>query len=213
MKFALLVLLIVSLFGANAAEADMKSPNEKATLNTALPSVMLIDSYGKTVSLKEIIGGKVLIISLIYTKCQTACLLITDSVLSVVDKVEGQGENYNVLTLTFDPNDDQKQLEEFRHIWRLDKKRGWTVARGEKSEVDTLLKALDFHYALDGETGEFLHPNMLIVITPKGKISKYIYGVNYDENNLKASILAAKRRAHHLVSLRVCSFGAIVMIL
>ncbi len=198
MKTLLLLLLFVSLYGAGVSEADMKSPNQKVTLNTTLPDVKLLDSYGKTVSIKEIIGGKVLIISPIYTRCQTACLLITDSVMSVVDKVEGLGVNYNVLTLTFDPDDDQKQMEKFRNTWQLDNKPGWTVAGGGKGEVEKLLKALDFQYTLDGETGEFLHPNLLIVITPMGKISKYIYGVNYDEKNVRLSILAAKKEGSSL---------------
>lgn len=189
----LLLTLFLVVFSVVAASAELTMPNEKKTLGKSLPDVRLIDSNGRGLPLKEIIGGKPLILSLIYTKCTTTCLLITDSITDVVGKLGGLGDKYNVLTLSFDPADiNPKRLDEFRRTWRLDRE-GWIVAGGEKEEVDKLLKAIDFGYIFDKATGEFLHPNLLVILTPDGRVSRYFYGVTYNDKDVKLSLLEAKK--------------------
>jgi protein SCO1/2 len=175
-----------------AAAEKLASPNEKETLGKAVPDVKLFDSYGRERTLKDITGGKPLILSIIYTRCETACIVITDSLTAAVEKVGDIGKNYNVLTLSFDPSDTPETLAKFRTKWGLNAD-GWVVAGGRDSELKRFLAAIGFSYRLDKETGEFIHPNLLVILTPDGRISRYIYGVNYDDNNLKLSLLAAKR--------------------
>ncbi|MEO5359540.1 MAG: SCO family protein [Nitrospirota bacterium] len=170
----------------------LTSPNEKETLGKAVPNVRLFDSYGKERTMMEIVGGKPLIISIIYTRCETACIVITDALTSVVEKMGDIGKNYNVLSLSFDPSDTPEMLAKFRTTWGLNAT-GWIVASGQDSELKRLLSAIGFSYKLDKGTGEFIHPNLLVILTPDGRISRYIYGVNYDDKNLKLTLLDAKR--------------------
>jgi len=167
-------------------------PEERKSVGKRLPDVRLIDADGRSLSLIEIVDGKPLVISLIYTRCTTACLLITDSLIDVVDKIGGLGEKYNVLTLSFDPADTPERLREYRDRFGL-KRKGWIVAGGDKAEVERLLKAIDFQYILDKATGEFIHPNLLLVLTPDGRVSRYIYGVSYKERDLRLSLINAKK--------------------
>ncbi|KJU81996.1 SCO1/SenC/PrrC family protein [Candidatus Magnetobacterium bavaricum] len=187
-----LLALIGTVAGAGGLSKKLSSPNEALTLGKSVPDVTLIDSYGKKRTMKDIIGNKPLVISLIYTRCETACLLITDSLKDTVEKVGDVGKNYNVLTLSFDHTDTPEKLAKFANTWHLDRP-GWTVATGQESELEKLLTAMDFSYRLDEETGEFIHPNLLVLLTPTGKISKYVYGVNYSDRDLKLSIIAAKK--------------------
>ncbi|MBF0606798.1 MAG: SCO family protein [Candidatus Magnetobacterium sp. LHC-1] len=196
MKTLLLSLALIALTGTVAVAAGtvkkLSSPNEALTLGKNVPNVTLIDSHGKQRTLMEIIGNKPLVISLIYIRCETACLLITDSLMGTVEKVGDLGKGYNVLTLSFDHTDTPEMLAKFATTWQLDRP-GWTVVTGEEKELEKLLKAIDFSYRLDEETGDFIHPNLLVLLTPTGKISKYIYGVNYNDRDLKLSIIAAKQ--------------------
>ncbi|GAB4422874.1 MAG: SCO family protein [Thermodesulfovibrionales bacterium] len=167
-------------------------PEERNTIGRPVPDVRLVGAGGRSLSLMEVIGGKPLILSLIYTRCQTTCLLITDSLIEVVDKMGGLGEKYSVLTLSFDPADTPESLEEFRRRYGLDRK-GWFVAGGSNGELKRLLNAIDFQYILDKATGEFIHPNLLVILTPDGRVSRYIYGVSYKERDLRLSLLNAKK--------------------
>lgn len=189
----LFLTLFLVVFSGVAASAELTMPNEKKTLGKNVPDVRLMGSDGSSFSLKERMRGKPLILSLIYTKCTTTCLLITDSISDVVGKIGGLGEKYNVLTLSFDPADiNPKRLDEFRKTWRLERE-GWIVAGGEKEEVDKLLTAIDFGYIFDKATGEFLHPNLLVILTPDGRVSRYFYGVTYNDKDLKLSLLEARK--------------------
>ncbi|MBF0345176.1 MAG: SCO family protein [Nitrospirae bacterium] len=191
--FLLSLLLFVSLFEIGLADTKkLTSPNEKMTLGKEVPDVILMDSYGKERSLKDVIGNKPLIISLIYTRCQTACLVITDSLNEAVEKIGNVGKDFNILTLSFDSTDTPEMLAKFRTMWGLEKP-GWVVANGREKELEKLLKAIDFSYRLDEETGEFIHPNLLVILSPAGKISKYIYGVNYNARDLRLSMIEAKK--------------------
>ncbi|MCG6551580.1 MAG: SCO family protein [Candidatus Magnetominusculus sp. LBB02] len=183
---------VVFVCGTCAGDDKLTSPNEKETLGKAVPNVKLFDSYGKDRTMSDIIGGKPLIMSIIYTRCETACIIITDGLTEVVKKMGDAGKDYNVLTLSFDPSDTPERLAKFRTQWGLDGP-GWVVASGEDADLKKLLSAIGFSYKLDKETGEFIHPNLLVILTPDGRISRYVYGVNYDDNNLKLSLLDAKR--------------------
>jgi len=180
------------LFFGLRASGENLMPEERSSLGKRVPDVRLIDADGRSLSLMDITEGKPLVLSLIYTRCTTACLLITDGLIDVVDKVGGLGEKYNVLTLSFDPADTTERLKGYRDRYGLVRK-GWFVAGGDRGEVERLLKAIDFQYILDKATGEFIHPNLLVILTPDGRVSRYIYGVSYRERDLRLSLINAKK--------------------
>lgn len=171
---------------------DLPLPEQKETVGKTLPNVELKDSSGKALTLKEIIKNKPLILSLIYARCISSCLLITDNLKDTVSRIGGLGEDFNVLTLSFDPSDTTERLNEFKEKWGLELK-GWFVAGGKEEELNKLLKAIDFQYSIDSSTGEFIHPNLLVIITPDGRISRYIYGVSYNDRDIKLSLINAKK--------------------
>jgi protein SCO1/2 len=199
--YAALVTAVFGTFAGFTASAEAfevpAMPNERLTLGKEVGDVRLVDSNGKEFSLRSYIDGKPLIISLIYTKCITACLLITDGFVDVVEKMGGLGADFKALTLSFDPDDTSERLSKYSQTWRLDRD-GWIVAGGDKNEVAKLLTSLDFHYVFDSASGEFMHPNYLVLLTPGGKVSKYIYGVSYDAKTLKLSLLEAKKESSSL---------------
>lgn len=198
--YAVLLLLSIghlSLLGAPASVhairlPDINMPDERATLGKYVPNIRLFDSKGTKFSLYELMDDKPLAVSFIYTRCVTACLVITDGLKDSVSKLEGLGEDFRVLSLSFDPRDMVHDLEKFRGIWELDGK-DWVVAAGDEDEVVKFLDAVQFEYEDDKITGELVHPNFIVILTPDGRISKYIYGVNPDLKNLKLSLLEAKR--------------------
>ncbi len=174
------------------APFEIKMPDEKRTLATDVPNVRLFDSQGRDFFLKDFIAEKPLVVSLIYTRCITTCLTITDNLKGVVPKIGGLGEDFNILTLSFDPRDTTHDLGKFRRQWKLNGT-SWKVASGDESELKKFLETIDFHYSFDNITGEIIHPNFLVLLTPGGKISKYLYGVLPRENNLKLGIIEAKQ--------------------
>lgn len=194
MRVRLILTLLILFFMSVPLvfSSDILLPDQKETVGKTIPDTKLYDYSGKSFTLREIIANKPLILSLIYTRCTTACLLIVDNLKDTVEKIGDPGEWFNVLILSFDSTDTPQMLDEFKKKWGIESK-GWFVAGGEEKELRKILQAIDFHYSLDTSTGEFIHPNLLVVLTPDGKISRYIFGVSYSERDLKLHLINAKK--------------------
>lgn len=190
---AILLFVFCLVVSGHAQETiELRMPDEKATLGKKLPEVKLFDAAGRQFSIKDIMDNKPLVISPIYTRCTTACFTITDSLREVVAKTGGLGKEFKVLSLSFDTRDKPEDLEKFQKQWALDGET-WVVASGEEGEIKKLLTALDFRYRYDKTTGEFLHPNLIVAITPDGRVSRYLNGVLPKERDLRLTVMEAKK--------------------
>lgn len=183
--FSLFLLLISLSFG------DVSLPDEGKTIGTYIPNITIETHEGKRLSLKEIAKGKVLVLNPIYTKCSSACPLMTEGLKRTI---KGLKEKVVVLSLTFDPGDDLEDLRSFKETHRLPE--NWYVARSR--EVDKLLSALDYRYRYEEGLKEYEHPNLYVVLTPSLRVSRYIYGVNPKLRDLELAVLEAKREVARL---------------
>jgi protein SCO1/2 len=68
---------------------------------------------------------------------------------------------------------------------------GWHFLTGPKESVEALTRAVGFRYVWDEATKQFAHPAGLLVLTPEGKISHYLFGVEYAPKDLRLSLVAA----------------------
>lgn len=165
-------------------------PNESRTLEKPLPDVMLVDSEGRSFNLYSL-KGKPLILSPIYTHCQSACPIITNSLLQVVYKVGKPGENFWVLSFSFDPKDTVEDLKRFKEAHSI-RDIGWIVATGaSKEDLFKLMDAIDFRFMTLQDSRDFIHPNLIVFISPDMKIKKYLYGVVFSEKDMKKAFLYA----------------------
>lgn len=166
-------------------------PDEKRTIGTYVPNIKLQDHEGKIYRLKDFIQGKVLIINPIYTKCSSACPVMTEGLKRNIGKLK---ERVNVISLSFDPSDDTSDLKRFKQSHGLPE--NWIVARSD--ELGDLLRAIDYKYRYDEKLREFEHPNLYVIITPSGKVSRYIYGISPKLRDLKLAVLEAKKEGAKL---------------
>ncbi len=182
------LLALLLLFSLSFSQSQIRLPDQSKTLGRVLPSVSFVDDSGKVVRLMDILDNKPLIVAPIYTRCETACPLIATGLKEAVKRMGGLGKDYNVLFLSFDPSDNPRKLREFRRRLGLE---GFLIGGG--GETSHFLKALDFDYFYDKTSEEFLHPNLVAILSPNGRLSRYIFGVKYDPLELKLSLLDAKR--------------------
>ena len=62
---------------------------------------------------------------------------------------------------------------------------------GEESQSKALAEALGFRYFYDNKQEQYAHPAVLFVLSPEGKISRYLYGIDFPGKNLKLAVLEA----------------------
>jgi hypothetical protein len=78
---------------------------------------------------------------------------------------------------------------------------GWIVARAEAAALDTLLNAIDFNYS-PAAGGGFLHANIVAVITPDHRVSGYVDGLVFEEDELRQALLSAVTPSSLVASFR-----------
>ena len=165
-------------------------PNESKTIGKPLPNVTLIDSKGDRFKLYDL-KGKPVIISPIYTHCNSACPLITSNLKKRILSFGTLGEEFYVLSLTFDPKDTLQDLRGFKERECLSME-GWKVVLVEdKRELFHLLDAMDFRFATLPDRN-FVHPNLILFVDKDMVMRKYMYGVSFDTLEFSNSLKIAK---------------------
>jgi len=156
------------------------------------------DEAGRTVQLSEYFNhSKPVVLSLVYFRCPMLCDQVLTGVLGSVRSLPFDvGKEFDVLTVSFDPHDtpeyaaDKKQTFIERYN-RAGAERGWHFLTGDQENIRRLTDAVGFRYTYDEKTNQFAHAAGIMVLTPAGKLSRYLYRVEYDPKDLRLALVEA----------------------
>ncbi len=165
-------------------------PNEKKFLAQKIANIHVWDGKGHTFEIYDILGEKPLIISPVYTRCRSICGVISNGVQTVINQLKESGEEFNVISFSFDSSDTQADLASYEKRWKMDGMQ-WRTLSATSADIGRLMSSIGYQYDYDSATGEFNHPSILIVVSPSGKISRYIYGVNPSGRDLRVAVMGA----------------------
>ncbi|UCE87189.1 MAG: SCO family protein, partial [Deltaproteobacteria bacterium] len=79
-------------------------PNETGTIGRRIADARLVDANGDELRVRSL-AGKPLIVSPIFTRCRHVCPRITANLKSAIAGLGAPGEDFNVLSVTFDAGD------------------------------------------------------------------------------------------------------------
>jgi len=173
--------------GAIPDLGSISRPDAQAALGRDIPDVTLIDENGTTLRLRNWEGTPVLI-SPIFTSCPHVCPTITTSLNEATADIAGLGSTWQVISVSFDPGDTVEDLKAFRDAQALPA--NWTLAIAAPEQLDALLGTLDFRYvALEG--GGFAHPSAVAVVDAGMRVSGYLHGLHYEEDEVRRALTTA----------------------
>jgi len=158
-----LSLLAVLLLGAAAPRAQEVQKHEAHPAMPAapprIPDVDCLDQNGKKLRFHtDLVKGKVVVISFIFTSCTYMCPRIGEGVARLQTALGDRvGRDVHLISVSTDPvTDTPEKLKTW--ATRLKAKEGWTWVTGEKSEMDRLLKVLT-----GDSTGNKTHAPLLLI--------------------------------------------------
>jgi protein SCO1/2 len=200
--------LILSLFGCamwasgqdNSAvlPPQLRGVGIDQRLNEQVPlELKFRDETGQTITLGSYFGKKPVILSLVYYSCPMLCTMAENGLLSTLRDVKFDiGEQYEVVTLSFNPDDKPGMAMAKKGIYvglygRKGAQHGWHFLVGDQPEIQTLTRAVGFHYNYDPKTQQFYHATAIMVLTPQGKISRYFYGIQYPPRDVRLALVEA----------------------
>jgi protein SCO1/2 len=133
-----------------------------------------------------------------YYRCPMLCPLINDGLIQALQDLRmNVGRDFQVVDFSIDPADTpadaaRKKSEYLRRYGRRSAAEGWHCVVGDQRSIAQLTDELGFRYVYDPETKQYAHPSGVIVLTPEGKISRYIFGATFDARELRDALIAAR---------------------
>ena len=168
-------------------------------LNKQIPlEVTFNDENGQSVQLGLYFGGKKpVVLNFVYYDCPVICLQTLSNLASTLRVVSQEpGRDFEIVTVSFDPRETPalafNKKKEF--VERSNKPHiagGWHFLTGTKDSIDRLTQAAGFRYVWDEPSKQFAHPTGIMVLTPNGRISRYLFGIDYGPRDLRLAILDA----------------------
>jgi protein SCO1 len=157
-----------------------------------------IDQDGKAVRLRDYFTGRPLILTLNYYSCPTLCPLDFRNLSHTISSIKGlsPGKDYAILTVSIDPEETlERAREKSQETWRMapavpSPARNWPFLLGGQGSIERLAKSAGFRYTRLGK-GNFAHPSLFIIVTPSGKVARYLYGIELRPADLKLALMEA----------------------
>ncbi len=156
--------------------------------------VTFTDEAGKPVVLRDLIDRPT-ILSLVYFTCPNVCPRILGSVAQLLGRLAPEpGESYTVITLSFDEMDTpevarQRKKNFLKAIGKPFPEARWHFLTGDLASIRRLTDAVGFNFQRQGEA--FEHPAALTVLSPSGRVVRYLYGLTYLPFDVKMALTEA----------------------
>jgi protein SCO1/2 len=195
--------LVVALALGSVARAEPSRPAQlrgvgvDERVGERIPlGLMFTDTSGRRVALATLFGdGRPVVLVLTYVRCKTLCSLVLHGVIDAVRALPLElGRDYRVVFVSIDPNETSADAEARRHeiVARLERgAESFVYLVGAERTIRALADSLGFRYKVDARTEQIAHPAVIFVLTPDGRISRYLHGVQFATNELAGALRAA----------------------
>jgi protein SCO1/2 len=167
-------------------------------LNEPVPRHLTFhDEAGRAVQLGDYLGQRPVILTLNYYNCPMLCPLVLEGLMHGLRALSFTiGEQFDVVTVSIDPRETPElaATTKARYVQGYGRRgvaAGWHFLTGEAASIQGVAQAAGFHYAYDAAKGEYAHAAGLIILTPQGRISRYMYGVEFSPRDLRLALVEA----------------------
>jgi len=182
MKHSLILLMLTLPIFSN------QSLGIEEKLGTIVPlDFTFIAENNDSVTLKKLMDGKPTLITLNYFKCAGVCSPQLNHLSDALAQVKlAENTDYKVLTIDFAENETstmavKKKKNVLHAMQRSFVQDAWHFVIGENNSSGKFAEAVGFKYkAVKMQNGDigYIHPAMTVILSPKGKITGYLMGVN-----------------------------------
>jgi len=156
------------------------------------------DESGRPVTLGGYLAPKrPLILTLNYYRCPMLCTLELNGLAEGLRGLDWSiGKEFDVVTVSIDPRETPalaraKKQSYLEGYGRLSAESGWHFLTGSAASIERLSRAVGFGATYDPETDQYAHPAVVFMITPEGRVSRYLYGVRFEPKTLTLGLTEA----------------------
>ena len=199
MAIGLLLAAVAGLLRAEAPPAPIDPGRDigfdQRLGNTIDLDLPFVDESGHGVRLRDYAKGRPVVLSLAYYGCPMLCQLALQGLASSLKPLTfGPGREFEVVTVSFDPRETPEMARQARSssleiYGRPEGAAGWHFLTGGEEAIRKLTDAVGFRYAWDEESGQYAHATGIVILTPEGRVSRYLFGVDYAPKDLRLALI------------------------
>ncbi|MGH7825068.1 MAG: SCO family protein [Candidatus Binatia bacterium] len=155
------------------------------------------EEQGTSVELSEYFRNKPIILMFAYYDCPNLCPLALEGLVKSLKALSFEvGKEFDVVVVSIDAKkgpalattNKEKYVQKYG---RPGAERGWHFLKGEEASIKQLTEAVGFRYAYDAEKDQYAHASGIIILTPQGRISRYLYGIEYPPRDVRLGLVEA----------------------
>jgi len=184
---------------AEALPEDLEGVGIEEHLDAPLPlDTVFTDELGREVTLRQYFDGeRPVVLNLGYYSCPMLCGLVLNGLVDAMQELSWTcGEDYRVVTLSIDPTETHtlaslKKANAVRELGRPEAAAGWCFLTGREEPIHAVSDAAGFMFRWNEKRQQFAHAAVLVVCTPDGRVSRYLYGIQFDPQTLRLSLVEA----------------------
>ena len=183
---------------SSAVPAPLREIGFDQNLDRVVPlDIPFSDEGGRAVRLGAYFGARPVVLALVYYDCPMLCTQVLNSLTSTLKVLSLEpGRDFEIVTVSFDPREKPALAAAKKAVYLDRYKRpgaagGWHFLTGEQASIERLTHAAGFRYVWDERLRQFAHPTGITVLTPQGRLSRYLFGVEYGPRDLRFALVEA----------------------
>lgn len=206
-QLIVIVIFVLMAYASARGQAIQENPDFKQKIDViehlgdkidlTLP---VIDASGDTLPLSSQFDDDLPVVLVFhYNDCPMLCSLVLTGVSQVTrDSDLVPGEDYRIVTVSVDPRETPQRTEasEQRYNGELPESatgQPWRFFTATQGAIDTLTEQVGFKYYYDEEREEYMHPAVIMTVSPDGKVSRYLYGVEFKPRAFRLAVVEASQ--------------------
>jgi protein SCO1/2 len=170
-------------------------------LDTQIPlDTAFVDEGGRAVTLRQFFGRKPVVLVLAYYECPMLCTLVLNGVVGSLEGVKfDAGRDFEVVVVSFDPGETPamaagKRAQFLKRYGRSGTDEGIHFLTGREESIQALTQAVGFKYAYDPAIDQYAHTAVMTILTPEGRVSRYLFGIEFAPRDVQLGLVEAADR-------------------
>lgn len=167
--------------------------NQQITLSNSFT-----DDKGQPVTLAKYYDGhKPVLMTMVYYDCPNLCNYHLNGLLDVFKKMDLKaGRDFNFVAVSMSHTETpelaaKKKAAYLKALGQTGAEDGWHFLVGNEQNVKLLADELGFKFKWNEAIKQYAHAAVGYVTTPKGIISRYLYGIEFPPQTLRLSLVEA----------------------
>lgn len=167
-------------------------------LGQPVPTTLVFrDDTGRPVRLGDLFGRRPVLLALVYYRCPMLCSQVLSGLVHGLRPLPLEpAREFDVVVASIDPREGPELAAAKKRASLTDYGRphtapGWHFLTGGGEAVAALARAVGFRYVYDRDRDQFAHPAAAVVLTPDGRVARYLLGIEFAPRDLRLSLVEA----------------------